>query len=431
MNAEIKEHIADINSGIIPEGYKKTKIGIVPVEWEECHFKKMFSRLKRKNTENNTNVLTISAQYGLINQEEFFNKSVASDDKSNYYLLYKGDFAYNKSYSNGYPFGAIKALEKYEKGVVSPLYICFSPTAENKCPDYYLQYFESGNMNREIQAIAQEGARNHGLLNIGIDDFFNSYLVVPPLPEQQKIAEILSTQDKLIELQEKKIEQLKELKKAYLQKMFPKKGSKYPELRFKGFTDPWEQRKFSEGVSEIGDGLHGTPSYCDNGSVYFINGNNLVDGKIVINSETKTVDEFQKSMADKSLDNNTILMSINGTIGNLAYYSGENLMLGKSAAYIKVSIFDKKFVYAYLQAPSVQGYFMDSLTGTTIKNLGLKAIREMQLVVPQVVAEQQKIGSYFAKLDTLITLHQRKSEQEKQKKKALMQLLLTGIVRTK
>ncbi len=186
MISETKKRITAINSGIIPEGYKKTKVGIVPVEWEECHFKKMFSRLKRKNTENNTNVLTISAQYGLINQEEFFNKSVASDDKSNYYLLYKGDFAYNKSYSNGYPFGAIKALEKYEKGVVSPLYICFSPTVENKCPDYYLQYFESGNMNREIQAVAQEDARNHGLLNIGIDDFFNSYLVVPHSPNSKR-----------------------------------------------------------------------------------------------------------------------------------------------------------------------------------------------------------------------------------------------------
>ena len=102
MKSDVAKRIESINSGIIPEGYKKTKVGIVPVEWEECHFKKLFSRLKRKNTENNKNVLTISAQYGLINQEEFFNKSVASDDKSNYYLMYRGDFAYNKSYYKSY-----------------------------------------------------------------------------------------------------------------------------------------------------------------------------------------------------------------------------------------------------------------------------------------------------------------------------------------
>lgn len=132
-----------------------------------------------------------------------------------------------------------------------------------------------------------------------------------------------------------------------------------------------------------------------------------MDGKIIITPETKTVDEKQKSSADKSLDDNTILMSINGTIGNLAFYSGENLMLGKSAAYIKVSEFDKKFVYSYLQAPSVQSYFMDSLTGTTIRNLGLKSIREMKLVVPLNIEEQKKIGDYFCNLDNLITLHQR------------------------
>ena len=204
---------------------------------------------------------------------------------------------------------------------------------------------------------------------------------------------------------------------------------KVPKIRFPEFTEAWEQRKFTDGVSEVGDGLHGTPTYCDDGNVYFINGNNLVNGRIFISEDTKKVDEEQQSIADKSLDNTTILMSINGTIGNLAYYSGEKLMLGKSAAYIKVSEFNKKFVYIYLQTPSIQTYFMDSLTGTTIKNLGLKAIREMTMPIPQDIEEQKQIGEFFDNLDTLITLHQRKSEQEKQKKKALMQLLLTGKVR--
>ncbi len=167
--------------------------------------------------------------------------------------------------------------------------------------------------------------------------------------------------------------------------------------------------------------MHGTPIYCEDGNVYFINGNNLVDGKIVISAETKKVNESQQSTADKSLDDTTILMSINGTIGNLAYYSGERLMLGKSAAYIKVSEFDKRFVYAYLQAPSVQGYFMDSLTGTTIKNLGLKAIREMIMFIPQDVDEQKRIGKFFDYLDHLITLHQRKYDKLTNVKKSMLE----------
>ena len=194
-----------IKSGQVPAGYKKTKIGIIPEDWRAVHFNELFERVNRKNIENNKNVLTISAQYGLINQKNFFNKEIASEDKSNYYLLYRGEFAYNKSYSNGYPFGAIKALECYEKGIVSPLYICFSKTEKNKQPGYYMQFFESGLFNREIKSIAQEGARNHGLLNISVDDFFNTLVLFPPLPEQKKISKILETQDKIIELNKRKI----------------------------------------------------------------------------------------------------------------------------------------------------------------------------------------------------------------------------------
>ena len=206
-----------------------------------------------------------------------------------------------------------------------------------------------------------------------------------------------------------------------LQKMFPKNGEKNPEIRFAGFTDDWEQRKLSEGVSDIGDGLHGTPIYSEDGKIYFINGNNLVDGKIVFSTDTKKVDSDQQSISDKSLDYTTILMSINGTIGNLAYYFGEKLMLGKSVAYIKVSKFDKRFVYSYLQAPSVQRYFKDSLTGTTIKNLGLKAIREMKILVPLDINMQKKVGNYFSTLDHLITLHQRKCDKLKLIKKFMLQ----------
>lgn len=213
MTPKIKQRIEQIRRGEVPEGYKKTKVGIVPEEWEETRFRNMFSRVTRKNKEGNDNVLTISAQYGLISQRDFFNKDIASEDKSNYYLLKNGEFAYNKSYSNGYPFGALKRLDMYDKGIVSPLYICFASTKENKCPDFHVHYFEAGKMNREIQAFAQEGARNHGLLNISVDDFFNSYIVVPSFAEQEKIAEILSAQDKLIELKEKLIEEKKKQKR--------------------------------------------------------------------------------------------------------------------------------------------------------------------------------------------------------------------------
>ena len=186
-----------------------------------------------------------------------------------------------------------------------------------------------------------------------------------------------------------------------------KENKTKPDIRFKGFTDDWEQRKLREVCSEIGDGLHSAPTYDDNGEYYFINGNNLVNGHIEINEvETKKVSSSTFISNDKGLDKNTILLSINGTIGNLAYYADEKVMLGKSAAYLKAEDIKKEFLYTSLQTEMILNNFMLSLTGTTIKNLGLEAIKKTNISIPD-YDEQAKIGQYFEQLDNLITLHQR------------------------
>lgn len=199
--------------------YKKSKIGLIPKDWDTIEFSEIFERITFKNNENNQNVLTISAQQGLISQLDFFNKSVSARDLKGYYLIQKGDFAYNKSYSNGYPMGVIKKLERYNKGVVSTLYICFSLKNRNYISEYYEHYFESGYFNNEILGIAKEGGRAHGLLNVGINEFFALFLPSPIFKEQQKIAEILSTCDKEIVLLKKELEVLKNQKKGLMQKL--------------------------------------------------------------------------------------------------------------------------------------------------------------------------------------------------------------------
>lgn len=174
-------------------------------------------RIVQRNDEGNENILTISAQHGLISQSEFFKKEIASDDKSNYFLLHKDDFAYNKSYSTGYPLGATKRLNRYDKGIVSPLYICFRIVGSDASIGYVEQYFEAGLMNRKIQAFAQEGARNHGLLNIAVNDFFNMDVDLPSIEEQLGIVAILEKSDQEIELLRQNIEQEKQKKKALMQ----------------------------------------------------------------------------------------------------------------------------------------------------------------------------------------------------------------------
>lgn len=191
--------------------------------WVVKPFGKVFDRLITKNTENNKNVLTISAQQGLVNQLDYFNKTIAANDITGYYLLHKGDFAYNKSYSKGYPMGAIKRLNMYDKGVVSTLYICFR-TRENYHPPFFEHYFESGLINPEIQKIAQEGSRAHGLLNVSIQEFFKKISIyVPDFKEQQKIANCLSSIDALITMENQKLEALKSHKKGLMQQLFPVK----------------------------------------------------------------------------------------------------------------------------------------------------------------------------------------------------------------
>ena len=192
-------------------------------EWEERRFDKVFDRLKTKNTISEQNVLTISAQEGLVSQLEYFNKSVSSKDISGYQLLRKGDFAYNKSYSQGYPWGAIKPLKRYDAGVVSPLYICFRLRDNiTHSGSFFEQYFDAGCLDSELENIAQEGARNHGMLNIGILDFFDRNRVwIPRLKEQQRIATCLSSLDALITAETQKHEALKTHKKGLMQQLFP------------------------------------------------------------------------------------------------------------------------------------------------------------------------------------------------------------------
>ena len=188
-------------------------------EWEIKPLGALAERMVVKNKEGNTNVLTISAQQGLVSQLEFFNKSVSAKDVSGYYLLKKDDFAYNKSYSNGYPMGAIKRLKYYEKGVVSTLYICFTFN-DSVNLSFMEQYFESGIHNQEIEKVAQEGARNHGLLNIGLSDFFSTEIVLPCLDEQTKIANFLLAIDEKINGCSNQINKTEQYKKGLLQQMF-------------------------------------------------------------------------------------------------------------------------------------------------------------------------------------------------------------------
>ena len=189
-------------------------------EWKRKALSEFVDRVTRRNKGlKSTRPLTISAQFGLVDQTEFFKKSVAGADLSNYYLLSKGEFAYNKSYSDGYPLGAIKRLDRYDSGVLSSLYICFVPKPYMSS-DYLVQYFESTKWNQVVKDISGEGARNHGLLNVPVTGFFETQHYIPKRDEQEKLGAFLTLIEKRIATQSKIIEELKTLRGALNESLY-------------------------------------------------------------------------------------------------------------------------------------------------------------------------------------------------------------------
>ncbi len=189
-------------------------------EWKQISLGSIFNRITNRNEGKSTNVVTISGQQGLIRQQDFFKKSVASETLDNYYLLKRGQFAYNKSYSNGYPMGAIKRLNRYDDGVVTTLYICFELSDANVADgNYYENYFESGLLNKGLMQIAHEGGRAHGLLNVKPSDFFSLKLHLPPISEQKAISSVLCLADVEVKAQKQRLDLLRKEKKALMQQL--------------------------------------------------------------------------------------------------------------------------------------------------------------------------------------------------------------------
>ena len=208
--------------------------------------------------------------------------------------------------------------------------------------------------------------------------------------------------------------------------------SKTPKLRFKEFSGDWEEKKLEEISSKIGDGIHTTPSYIDNSEIKFINGNNIKNHKVVINENTKSISKEEYEKYNIKLNNNSILMSINGTIGNVGYYNNEKVLLGKSVAYINInsSYSNRLFIGSLLETNKVQQKLINELTGSTIKNLSLKSIRECKLYLP-LKEEQEKIASFFSLIDDKIYLQDEKLKMLKDYKNGMMQKIFSRELRFK
>lgn len=411
MNKIIKNRIEQINNGIVPEGYAKTACGVLPCDWDEKPLGKLFVKNSTKNNVGNSNVLTISARYGLINQKEFFNKEIASDDKTGYYLLEKNDFAYNKSYSAGYPYGAIKKLRRYQDGIVSPLYICFRQQVQDISLDFYEQVFEHGILNHQIKSFAQEGARNHGLLNLSVGSFFASKVPAPDVAEQEKIAKILTLWDRCIEVQKSYIEKLELRKKGLMQKMLTEKPH-------------WESKKIADIIEEC---------RIKNDGLLIKEVNSVSNTKGFVSQ----IEQFNKSIASEDLSNYKVVEAdcfaynpsrIN--VGSIALNTTGN----KKIVSPMYNVFKCKndtnsiFLLMWIKGPKFKCQLRKYLSGSVRDSLNISDMSLFNISVPP-LGEQRDITVILSAADREIEVQKQKLSKLEKQLKSLMQLLLTGIVR--
>ena len=394
--------------------------------WEQRKLGEVVERITRKNENlESTLPLTISAQYGLIDQNEFFDKRIASKDVSGYFLVRNGEFAYNKSTSSDAPWGAIKRLDRYESGVLSTLYIVFKILDERKTSsDYIVTYYNTDLWHKGIQAIAAEGARNHGLLNVAPADFFETNLTMPKdYAEQQQIGSFFQQLDHLITLHQRKYDKLQVLKKAMLEKMFPKNGCSVPEIRFKGFTDAWEQRKLEDYLTVSAE--KNTGNIYDRSDVLSVSGDYGIVNQI----------EFQgRSFAGASVSNYGVVQT-----GDVVYtksplnsnpYGIIKTNKGKTgivstlyAVYHPKGNAFSDFIQVYFEQHARMNNYMHPLVNKGAKN-DMKVSAENALKGPVCFPsriEQESISTFFSVLDNLITLHQRELEKLQNIKKSMLE----------
>lgn len=384
--------------------------------WKVIKLSEIARRVTRKNSHlESTLPLTISAAEGLISQISFFNNIVASSNLSGYYLIKKGEFAYNKSSSAGHPFGSIKRLNKYEEGALSTLYIVFNISGDVSS-DYVTYFFDTSLWYKEVAMRAFEGARNHGLLNIGANDFLDINISLPAdKREQQAIADFFKSLDSMITLTSKKIEKLKQTLTGCMQTMFPQEGEFEPKIRFKGFEGEWEKVKFSElyEPSSIKNKTYGPEKIISVANMYFkpvsyISNDDYLKSYNVMNlGDIAFEGNKSKNYAHGRFVENFIG---NGIVSHVFI-----VLKPKSKQY------DLQFWRYLINYEGIMGPILLRSTkhSTMMTDLVVGDFLKENILAPS-YTEQKEIGAYFNNLDTLIALQTKRLDLLKHIKSACL-----------
>ena len=356
--------------------------------------------------------MMITANNGFIEQSERYAFDNAGESLKKYILLQKGELAYNHGASKLRPFGSCFALTTAESARIPFVYHCFS--AENQNAEFLSIELNGSEVESQLRKIVSSGARMDGLLNISFDEYSTVTVLLPDIKEQEHIADFFRNLDHLITLHQRKFDKLQVLKKAMLEKMFPKNGSSVPEIRFKGFTDAWEQRKLGDCFTER----------CES----------MPDGELIsvtINDGIKKFSELGRH--DNSNDDKSKYKKV--CAGDIAYNSMrmwqgasgcspyEGIVSPAYTVLTPNSGINSKCMAYQFKLPATIHTFKINSQGITSDNWNLKfpALSEIEIYVSPYEQEQAKIAAYFANLDHLITLHQRELEKLQNIKKSMLE----------
>lgn len=395
-----------------------TNAVVLPSEWNTCPLSSIVEEISETVGTRKIETVSISAGIGFVNQAEKFGRELSGKQYEQYIVLHKGDFSYNKGNSNIYPQGCIYRLNNRTEAAVPNVFESFRVSVGN--PDYYEQLFLSGFLNRQLYSKINRGVRDNGLLNLKGKDFYSCEVPYPPLAEQERIAEILIQCDRVIELKEQKLDELKQLKKEFLRKMFPAKGCDTPEIRFPGFTGAWKQRKLGEIATFINGRAYSQPELLSSGKYKVLRVGNFYTNDSWYYSDLELGEKYYADYGD-------LLYTWSATFG-------PHIWLGDRVIYHyhiwKINLSDqleKQFAVQLLEQDRTN--ILSSKNGSTMVHITKEGMEQKDVIIPPSTKEQQEIGAFFLQLDNLITLHQRELEKTKTYKKTLAKLLLTGIVR--
>ena len=379
--------------------------------WEKCKLGEVAKRVKGNDGDMSLPTLTISAGSGWLDQKDRFSGNIAGSEQKNYTLLKRGQLSYNHGNSKLAKYGAVFVLRTYEKALVPRVYHSFT-MLNNADADFIEFLFATKIPDKELVKKITSGARTDGLLNISFEGFMDIAITIPTLPEQQKIGNLFKQLDRLITLHKRKWDDVILLKRALLQKMFPKNGSDFPEIRFPEFTDAWEKCKLGE-VAEFINGKAYKQEELLNEGKY----------KVVRVGNFNTNEHWYYSNLE--LENNKYMVA-----GDLLYLwatdFGPKFWAGEKAIFhyhiwkleLNYKIIDKNYLYVWLETDKEK--IKQSTNGTTMVHVTKSTMEKRVLSFPT-LPEQQKIGTLFRRLDRLITLHKRQHEHYQLLKKALLQ----------